>query len=98
MQSAGSSTSATAALALIDETLSAVEDEMTDIPNDPANWQTDGRMYPPQADNAREIENRPDLIRFRSLGHNTLIRDNGAIEIRDLSGNVLLSKSGRTRS
>jgi len=67
---------------------------MTDIPNDPASWQTDGRMYPPQSDHAREVENRSDLIRFRSRGHNTLIRDNGAIEIRDLQGHVFLSKSG----
>jgi len=83
------------ALTLIANTLAAVEDTLTDIPNEPANWQTDGRMYPPQADNARDVENRPDLVRFRSRGHNTLIRDNGAIEIRDLQGNVLLSKPGQ---
>lgn len=95
MQAAHDVASVTSALMLLGETLSAVEDEMTDIPNEPANWQNDGRMYPPQADNAREVENRPDLVRYRSRGHNTLIRDNGAIEIRDLHGNVLPSKPGQ---
>lgn len=95
IQAADNVDSAASVLTLIGETLAVVEDEMTDIPNEPENWQTDGRMYPPQADNAREVENRPDLVRYRSRGHNTLIRDNGAIEIKDLQGNVLLSKPGR---
>ncbi len=67
---------------------------MSGTANDPESWQTDGRMYPPRADNARDVENRPDLVRYRSRGHNTLIRENGAIEIRDLQNNVLLSKPG----
>ncbi|MCS7471243.1 hypothetical protein NZK35_31700 [Stieleria sp. ICT_E10.1] len=82
------------ALSLLREMLTVVEDEMSGIPNDPARWQTDGRMYPPQDDNAWDVENRPDLVRYRSRGHNPLIRDNGAIEIRDLQGNILLSKPG----
>lgn len=95
MQAAKSVSTAAEALTLIEDTLAAVEDALTDIPNDPASWQTDGRMYPPQADNARDVENRSDLVRYRSRGHNTLIRSNGAIEIRDLQGNVLLSKPGQ---
>lgn len=95
LESADAVANADEAFALISETLTAVEDEMTDIPNDPASWQTDGRMYPPQADNARDVDNRPDLVRYRSRGHNTLIRDNGAIEISDLQGTVLLSKPGQ---
>lgn len=95
LRSAESVESETEALEVIDEALASVEDEMTDIPNEPANWQTDGRMYPPEADNARDVEKRPDLIRYRSRGHNTLIRDNGAIEIRDLDDRVLFSKTGK---
>lgn len=83
------------ALELISKTLTTVEDAQTDIPNQPENWQTDGRMYPPQEDQARAVDGRSDLIRYRSLGHNTFIRDNGAIEIRDLSENVILSKPGK---
>src|SRR3954451_19500465 len=74
--------------------LNAVEDEMTSIPFDPDNWQNDGRMYPPQMDSMRPVAGRDDVRRFRSRGHNTLIGDNGAIEIRDLSGRVILSKTG----
>jgi len=94
LEAAENANSSAAALALIAETLTAVEDDRTDIPNCPENWQTDGRMYPPQGDHAREVDGRPDLIRYRSRGHNTYVRDNGAIEIRDLHGRILLSKTG----
>jgi len=94
MQSAGVVATAAEAFALLSETLTSVENELTDIPNEPANWQTDGRMYPPQEDHARDVELRSDLTRYRSRGHNTVIRDNGAIEIRDLQGQVWLCKPG----
>jgi hypothetical protein len=83
------------ALSLIADVLTAVEDEMTDIPNRPGNWQTDGRMYPPEPDSEREVDDRPDLTRYRSRGHNTFIRDNGAIEIRTVRGQLLFSKPGQ---
>jgi hypothetical protein len=67
---------------------------MTSIPFDPANWQNDGRMDPPQMDSLRAVPDRSDVRRFRSKPHNTLIGDNGAIEIRDLSGRPLLTKPG----
>ena len=67
---------------------------MTSIPFDPANWQNDGRLYPPQPDSMRPIRGRGDVKRFRTRGHNILIGDNGAIEIRDLSGRVHISKPG----
>ncbi len=67
---------------------------MTTIPFDPTNWQNDGRMYPPQMDSLRTVPGRDDVRRFRSKAHNTLVGDNGAIEIRDLSGRPILAKPG----
>jgi hypothetical protein len=78
----------------LSDILNAVEDDMTSIPYDPDNWQNDGRMYPPQLDNLRSVPGRSDVRRFRSKAHNTLIGDNGAIEIRDLSGHLIFSKPG----
>ncbi len=82
------------AFQLLSATFREVEDELTDIPYAPENWQTDGRMYPPQEDSARDVPERDDLVRYRSRGHNTYIRKNGAIEICDLAGVVVFSKPG----
>jgi|SRR5947207_1440277 len=75
-------------------TLTQVEDELTDVPNNPENWRTDGRMYPPQNDSRREVVGWPNVIRYRSIWHNTYIASNGAIEIAAVGGDVLLSKAG----
>jgi len=82
------------AFEFLGKTLIEVEDELTDIPFMPENWQTDGRMYPPQEDSARDVPGRSDLVRYRSRGHHTYIRANGAIEVRDLAGRVIISKKG----
>ena len=82
------------AFKLLSDTLNQVEDEFTNIPFQPEHWQTDGRMYPPEDDNAREVEGRSDVIRYRHKAHNTFIRDNGAIEIQDVDGEVLFEKCG----
>ena len=74
--------------------LNAVEDELTSIAFDPDNWQTDGRMYPPQMDSLRSVPGRPDVKRFRSKQHSTLIGDNGAIEIRDGHDGSIFTKPG----
>ncbi len=82
------------ALQQICDILNAVEDEMTSIPFDPQNWMTDGRLYPPQGDNWKRVPGRTDVARFRSKRHNTLIRDNGAIRIETISGDVVFRKAG----
>jgi hypothetical protein len=91
---APAATDAASARRLIEETLN-VEDEMTDIPFDPAAWETDGRMYPAQDDQVRSVAGRSDLRRLVSRGHDTFIRDNGAIAIRTRrTKQVLLRKPG----
>ncbi|EAQ77619.1 hypothetical protein [Blastopirellula marina] len=82
------------AFALLSNTLNKVEDELTDILSQPDRWQSDGRMYPPREDNARDVDGRCDVIRYRHKGHNTFVRENGAIEIQDLAGSLLFKKLG----
>jgi hypothetical protein len=67
---------------------------MTSIPFDPPKWKIDGRMYPPQMDNAYPVDGHPSVLRFRSRLHNTFIESNGAIEIRTHVGITILTKSG----
>lgn len=84
------------AFALIATTLNAVEDEHSGVPANPSNWQSDGRMYPPQADMARPSPDRPGVTVYRSRGHRTLIGANGAFSIAEVhGGKVLVEKVGK---
>jgi hypothetical protein len=80
------------AYGLICSVLNSVEDQLTSVPYAPENWQTDGRLYPPQLDNIRDVPEHPRVKRFRSVAHNTYISDDGAMEIWHIRGKVLFSK------
>jgi hypothetical protein len=76
------------------DTIDAVEDELTTTPNDPDHWMTDGRIYPPQADKRRSVQDRPDLKQYISRGHNSFIRDNRAITTTLKDGTIVFDKLG----
>lgn len=87
--------SAEEALILLAATLNGVEDECTTIPFDLSRSDSDGRMYPPLSDSARDVPGRPDVTRYRSRAHNTWIAANGAIRIASVDdGEPLLDKAG----
>lgn len=94
LQDAPAASSHEEAFILLSVTLNAVEDELSEIPYQPELWQTDGRMYPPQDDNARDVDGRSDLVRYRSKAHNTFVRTNGAFAILDRFNNTLFEKPG----
>ncbi|MDP9813913.1 hypothetical protein J2W42_006790 [Rhizobium tibeticum] len=84
------------AFELICETLDGVEDEFSGIAANPATFQTDGRMYPPQPDSARRVPGQQGTIRYRSKAHNTIIGSNGAIRIETIGPKrtIVLEKLG----
>jgi len=87
------------AYTLLFDTLNKVEDEYSGAPYNIEQWRTDGRMYPPQMDNARPLEDYPGITRFRTLAHHVFISDKGAILIYNhRSKSIDLSKSGKDGS
>ena len=69
------------ALRIIGEVMNAVEDEMTDIPFDPSQWEVDGRMYPPQVDKRSPMAGMPGLYRYKTRRHWVIISDRGDVAI-----------------
>ena len=74
--------------------MNAVEDELRGVPNIPANWREDGRMYPPQMDHMRPVPGHPRVTRFRTAGHNVFVGENGSLQIVTLDGTVEIEKPG----
>jgi len=81
---------------LLCATVDQVEDELTGLPNEPADWKrTPRRLYPPKKDRMSSIEGA-DIKRFDSLRHSTYIAANGAIEIQSCSkGQIMVHYSKR---
>jgi hypothetical protein len=81
---------------LIAVILNAVEDEHSGVPPNPATWESDGRLYPPQADRASLPAGFSGVVRYRSLGHWTYVAPNGAFRIKEIaSREVLIDCVGR---
>jgi len=94
LESAPALSSFEAAFELVCKTINEVEDEITTISFDETISQdlsrTDGRMYPPLMDSIRDVQDRNDVKRFPTRGHNQLIRENGAIQIWDRTKSIQL--------
>jgi hypothetical protein len=78
----------------LDNVINAVEDQLTGIPYDPANWQTDGRIYPVHDDNVFDVPGHPRVTLLRARKNLVYIGDNGSAEIRNASGDVAFRKAG----
>ncbi len=83
------------ALAVLGRVLNAVEDEYSGVSFAPMMEADDGRMYPPLDDNRRDVDGRPDLIRYRTFKNNVWIGCNGAILIERMDRRIILDKAGQ---
>jgi hypothetical protein len=73
--------------------MNAVEDELAQIPNVPANWKWDRRLYPPQMDSVVRI--KKGTTTFRSRVPEIEIGSNGRIRIKETrSARTVLIKPG----
>ncbi len=63
------------ALKLLCDTLNGVEDEHSNSVFNPDNWETDGRMYPPEVDNAFAVDGFSQVVRYRSARHIRLLAE-----------------------
>jgi hypothetical protein len=93
LEAATTCAAANEALELLADTLNDVENQMSGVPFNPSYPLDDGRMYPPREDARREVEGRPDLLRYRTRNHNIYVSSEGALRIEEVRGRTcLLSK------
>jgi hypothetical protein len=83
--------------ALLAKILNGIEDAHSGVPNDPENWMTDERLYPPQDDQEQPSPIAGAAV-FLARGHSIWIGDNGAIRIENRRqphrGRIELDKPG----
>jgi hypothetical protein len=77
------------------DVINAVEDRLTGIPYNPANWRSDGRIYPVHDDNVFDVAGHPRVTLLRARKNLVYIGDNGSVEIHNASGGVAFRKPGR---
>ena len=82
---------------LLADLLNRIEDAHSGVPNEPANWMTDGRMYPPQDDN-KKVTKVSGASLFHTKGHRVWFGDNGSIRLEVRrgpgKGHIELDKPG----
>lgn len=79
---------------LLVTTIDDVEDELSGVANDPANWKHDQRIYPPQADRSTRGK-IPHAVIYEARKHEILIGATGALAIVERqTGHTVLSKAG----
>jgi len=76
LQAAPAASTQDESYALLCDTLNEVEDEHSGVPNNPLNWLTDGRLYPPQTDRVYAVDGFPEVLRYNSFRHDTYIASN----------------------
>ena len=83
------------AYALVSRELNAIEDEYSGGPSEPEKWESDGRLYVPQRDNASLSPGHRGVIRYRSRSHWIFAADNGALLIQEIpTDRVVLERPG----
>ena len=89
------------AFTLLAGTLNGVEDELSCAPNEPDNWRSNGRLFPPQTDSAGaplvNDAGEATAIPYRhNPPHRTILGLNGAIRIENKDTRVIyLDKPGQ---
>jgi hypothetical protein len=77
------------AMEMLSDEVRKVEDRFSDVPYDPEEPGSDGRMYPPDERFRYPLWEKPDIRCYRQVAHATFVAENGAVEIRSRMGSEL---------